>query len=96
MKYRNDLTDIEWALIEPLLPKPAVEKSPDQDFRLVINGILFLIRSGVALRTVQPWSTAERYYWQWQTDGTWERITGALQADRLAVLISRPHPLTEQ
>jgi len=57
----------------------------------VINGILFLIRSGAALCTVPPWSTAESYYWQWQADGTWHRITGAPQASS-----ARPHPLPEQ
>ena len=94
--YRNDLTDVEWSLIEPLLPKPGVDKPPDQDFRLVINGILFLIRSGAALRRVPPWSTAESYYWQWQADGTWHRITGALQADRPGVLLPRSHPLPKR
>ena len=53
---------------------------PDQ--RLVINGIFFLLRSGAALRTAPPWSTAESYYGQWQADGTWDRITAALQAAR--------------
>jgi transposase len=91
-----DLTDVEWCLIEPLLPKPGVDKPPDQDFRLVINAILFLIHTGAALRTVPPWSTAESYYWQWQADGTWHWITGALQADRPGVLLPRPHPLPKQ
>src|SRR5262245_22701254 len=86
--YQNDLTEAEWSLIEPLLPRPRGDDPPGQDFRLVINGILFLIRSGAALRTAPPWSTAESYYWQWQADGTWHRITEALQASRLA--LTRP------
>src|SRR5947207_2336000 len=75
----SDLTDEEWSLIAPLLPGPA----PGVDLRLVINGIFFLLmRSGSPLRTAPPWSTAESYYRQWQADGTWDRITAALQTTR--------------
>ena len=87
--YYGDLTDAEWSLIEPLLPGPA-PGGPGQDLRLVINGILFLIRSGSPVRTAPPWSTVECYYGQWQADGTWDRITAALQATRPG---AGPHPI---
>jgi putative transposase len=80
--YRSDLTDAEWSLIEPLLPRPTGDSRPGQDLRLVINGIFFLLRSGSSLRTAPPWSTVECYYSQWQADGIWDRITAALQAAR--------------
>src|SRR6059058_6006830 len=80
--YRSDLTDAEWSLIEPLLPRPTADGPPGQDHRLVINGILFLMRSGSPLRTAPPWSTVECYYSRWQADGVWDRITAALQAAR--------------
>ena len=77
-RYCSDLTDLEWALIKPLLPGPG---SPaGDDLRLVINGICFLVRSGTSMRTVPPWSIAESYFRQWQADGTWDRIAAALQA----------------
>ena len=77
----SDLTDADWTVIEPLLPK--LPGSPTgHDLRLVINGILFLIRSGSSLRTASPWSTAECYYWQWQADGTWDQIMAVLRVAR--------------
>jgi transposase len=69
----GDLTDTEWFLIEPLLSKPPV-RGTGHDLRLVINGVLFLMRSGSPLRAAPPWSTAESYYWHWQADGTWGKI----------------------
>jgi transposase len=78
----TDLTDAEWSLIEPLLSECPPGNAAGQDLRLVINGIFFLRRSGSALRTAPPWSTAESYYWQWQADGTWDRITATVQAVR--------------
>ena len=80
--YSTDLTDAEWSLIEPLLPGATPGSPPDPDLRLVINGILFLIRSGSSLRTASPWSTAECYYWQWQADGTWDKIMAVLRVAR--------------
>ena len=69
----GDLTDTEWSLIEPLLSRLPI-RMVDHDLRVVINGILFLMRSGSGLRAAPPWSTAESYYWRWQADGTWEKI----------------------
>ena len=79
----SDLTDADWTVIEPLLPK--LPGSPTgHDLRLVINGIFFLMRSGCDLRTSPPWSTAERYYERWRGDGTWEKVMAARQAVRPA------------
>jgi transposase len=90
--YYSHLTDVEWSLIEPLLPRAAADSPPGQDLRLVLNGILFLIRSGSPVRTAPPWSTVECYYGQWQADGTWPRITAALQATRPGAAPPGPHP----
>jgi transposase len=87
----GDLTDAEWSLIEPLLPRPA-GGPPGQDLRLVLNGILFLIRSGAPVHTAPPWSTVECYYAQWRADGTWDRVTAALQGTRPGAAPPGPHP----
>ena|SRR5437763_6507065 len=89
--HYGDLTDAEWSLIEPLLPRVAVGPS-GQALRLVINGILFLIRSGSPVRAAPPWSTVECCYSQWQADGTWDRVTAALQATRAGAAPPGPHP----
>jgi transposase len=82
LPHSSDLTDAEWSLIKPLLLRPEADDPPGQDLRLVINGILFLTRSGSPLRTAPPWSTVECYYCHWQADGTWDRITAVLQFAR--------------
>ena len=52
--YSCDLTDAEWNAIGPLLGEPADDCPARLDLRYVINGILFLLRSGTELRTAPP------------------------------------------
>ncbi|KWW99278.1 Mobile element protein [Carbonactinospora thermoautotrophica] len=60
MVRRHELTDAEWELIEPLLPRPATGR-PRHDDRRVLNGIVWKIRTGVAWRDVPerygPWQS---------------------------------------
>jgi transposase len=81
---RYDLTDEQYALIEPELPtntgKPGHPWSPH---RPIINGILWRLRAGTPWADIParygPWKTVyDRYTW-WRRDGTWERILRALQ-----------------
>ena len=77
MKSR-DLTDEQWALIQPLLPPPHKRGRPRADDRQVLNGILYVLRTGI------PWndlperygddSTCHRRLATWEADGTWERL----------------------
>ena len=56
---RFDLTDFEWSIIEPLLPRKS-RGVPRVDDRRVINGMLFKAKTGVAWRDLPmapPWST---------------------------------------
>ena len=53
---RHELTDEEWALLEPLLPPPRGHGRPYQEHRRILNGILFVLHTGV------PWrDLPERY-----------------------------------
>jgi transposase len=76
---RGDLTDAEWAVLEPLLP--AVSQSRGGrwgDRRRVINGILWRMRTGAPWRDVPerygPWKTCYERYRRWAVDGTWARV----------------------
>jgi transposase len=65
-RYPTDLSDEEWAYIEPLLPSAARTGRPRQvDFREVINAIRYLVRSGCGWRMLPhdfpPYETV--YYW---------------------------------
>lgn len=82
--YPSDLTHAEWHWIEDLLP-PEVGggRHRDTDLRAVVNGILYLLRSGCAWRLLPkeypPWQTVYEYFRQWRTDGTLTRLHDALR-----------------
>jgi putative transposase len=77
--YPTDLTDEQWQLIEPLLPKVKPGGRPrSTNMRDVVNGILYLVRTGCSWRMLPhdfpPWPTVHDYYWRFRRDGTWEKI----------------------
>jgi transposase len=82
---RYDLTDPQWAILEPLLPtgkKPG--RPPKWTKRQLINGIRWRTRVGSPWRDVParygPWQTVYGLFRRWQRDGTWQQILAALQA----------------
>ena len=82
---RSDLTDAQWAVLEPVLPrgkKPG--RPPDRTKRQLIDGIRWRIRTGAPWRDVPPaygpWQTVYGLFRRWQRDGTWRAILTALQS----------------
>ncbi|MEU1488131.1 IS5 family transposase [Streptomyces sp. NPDC005752] len=79
---RGDLTNREWSLLEPHLPPLGGRWS---DHRIVVNGILFRVRTGVPWRDLPErygsWKTVYERHRRWSADGTWDRILQAVQAD---------------
>lgn len=82
---RADLTDAQWAVLEPLLPrgkKPG--RPPKWTKRQLIDGIRWRVRAGAPWRDVPPaygpWQTVYGLFRRWQRDGTWAQILTALQA----------------
>ena len=88
--YPTDLTDGQWALIEPLLPGPAwTGRRRRLDPREVVNALLYLLRTGCQWRLLPHefpnWNSVRYYYDLWLWTGTWERVNAALCArDRCA------------
>jgi putative transposase len=82
--YATDLTDEQWALVEPLLPPakhgghPRVVK-----LRLVLNTILYLDKTGcqwaMLPKDLAKRSTTFDYFSAWKTDGTWQKIMDPLR-----------------
>ncbi|SFT95720.1 Putative transposase of IS4/5 family [Geodermatophilus amargosae] len=65
MQDRHDLTDEQWAVLEPLLP----DRTPRRggrwgDHRPVVDGVLWRTRTGA------PWRDLPPAYGHWQTVGT--------------------------
>ena len=88
--YRSDLTDDQWAIIQPLLPPAKPGGRPRQvDLREVVNTLFYQARTGVQWdylpHDLVPKSTAFDYFVAWGRDGTWQRVVDALRvAVRLA------------
>lgn len=82
---RADLTDAQWAVLSPLLPRPSrVGRPPKRDRRRLIDGIRWRVRAGTPWRDVPtcygPWQTVYGLFRRWQRDGTWARVLTGLQA----------------
>jgi len=83
-KYPTDLTDAQWKLIRPLLPKPKPGGRPRTvNLREILNGIFYIVRGSVQWRMLPhdfpPWGTVHSYDWKWRRDGTRETIQDALR-----------------
>jgi transposase len=81
---RHDLTDEEWALLEPQLPDRTPRRArPWKDHRQVVNGILFRSRTGCPWRDLPSsygkWKTVYNRHRRWSADGTWARVLRELQ-----------------
>ena len=83
--HRGDLSDTQWERLQPLLPpqKPWTGK-PNLDHRTIINGILWIDRTGAPWRDLPEhrlgkWKTVYDYFSKWRADGTYDRILRALQ-----------------
>jgi putative transposase len=84
--YPTDLTDAQWAILEPLVPPCKHGGRPRTvDMREVINTILYLNRTGsqwdMLPHDLLPKSTVYEYFAQWRDDGTWATFVAALRVE---------------
>jgi transposase len=83
LRYASDLTDDEWALIAPFLPEPRRFGRPrTTDLRAVIEALLYISSTGCQWRMLPkcfpPYSTVQRFFYEWRADGLWEQINHEL------------------
>jgi putative transposase len=83
-RYPSDLTDDQWALLEPLIPPAKHGGAPRTvDMREVLNTLFYQSRSGcqwdMLPHDLVPKSTAYDYFLRWRDDGTWQRLVDALR-----------------
>jgi putative transposase len=84
-------------VIAPLLP-PAEPGGRDREVNLreVLNGILYLLRSGCSWRMLPhdlpPWGTVHYYYRRFRLDGTWFKLHEHLRANVRVGAGRHPHP----
>ena len=89
MARREELTDEQWVLIEPLIPElPRRDDGrgrPWRDTRQVMNGVLWILRSRRTLaglaRRFPPYQTCHRRFQQWVGEGTLRKVLEVLAQD---------------
>ena len=81
--YSSDLTDVQWQKIRRLLPKKKKRGRKPLDRRLVINAILYVVRTGCQWRMLPKdspkWTSVYTVFWRWRKDGVWKDVHDALR-----------------
>lgn len=85
--YPTDVSDAEWRLIEPMIPRESKHKRGRHrqvDMREVINAIFYIIRAGCSWRMLPhdlpPWQTVYFYFQRFQRKGVWSKIHAILRS----------------
>ncbi len=83
LRYGSDVTDSEWAILEPLLPPPAeIGRKRAWPMREIVNAIFYVLRGGIAWRLLPdsfpPWRTVYRWFARLRDQGVWESINHVL------------------
>ena len=78
----SELTDAAWARVQPLLPPRALVGRPPRDSRLVLTGVLWVLRTHASWRSLPPeygpWRTVYGRHRLWVATDLWTRILDAL------------------
>ena len=86
------LTAERWEQLGPLLPQQAATGRPAGEHRLIVEGILWLMRTGSAWRDLPerfgPWQTVASRYQRWRKEGRWARILQVLQRSEVPITSS--------
>jgi transposase len=82
----SDLTDAEWALLEPLLPPALPGGRPRKwPLRRIVEALLYVLRGGLVWRMLPPCfppsSTVQRYFYAWRDSGLLQTINHCLLMD---------------
>lgn len=87
--YPSDVTDAEWALIEPLLPPSKSEmgrgRKRTTELRAIYNAIRYVCRTGCAWQYLPndfpPHQTVYKYWRRWERNGVWQNIHSHLRTE---------------
>lgn len=86
--YPSDLTDGQWAKLDPLLkpqwePRHAGGRPRKYELRRVVDALLYVVKTGCQRRQLPsnfpPWLSVHQQFRAWRDDGAWERIGKALR-----------------
>ena len=90
--YPTDLTNEQWAIVEPLIPPSHGGRPPDADYRQMLNGILYRNKAGCQWRMLPkeygPWGKVYYYFAKWRKMSLFPAINAALR-ERVRVAAGR-------
>jgi putative transposase len=83
LRFASDLTDAEWAVLEPLLPPPAATgRPPAWPMREIANAIFYILRGGCPWRMLPdcfpPRQTVYGWFASFRDRGVWQRLNHRL------------------
>ncbi|MHB1712209.1 MAG: transposase [Acidimicrobiales bacterium] len=83
-RYPSDLTDLQWALVEPLLSPAMPGGRPEDHPRIeIVNAIQYLVRTGCSWRqppiNFPPWETVYWHFKRWRDDGSLDALHNTLR-----------------
>lgn len=86
MHTRHDLTDEQWARLEPLFPdRTPIRGGRWMDHRKVFDGVMWRTRCGAPWRDLPEhygnWKTIYNRHRRWSGDGTWRAVLADLRVD---------------
>jgi|SRR5580704_3745285 transposase len=86
--YPSDLSDVQWAKLEPLLSEPRGERHAGgrprkHALRRVVDAVLYVVKTGCQWRQMPanfpPWQTVYQQFRAWRQSRVWERVTKTLR-----------------
>ena len=84
MTKRHELTDEQWKLVEPFIPRSKAKTGRKRkDPRLMLDGIMWILSTGAPWRDLPErfgsCKTVHRHFSNWRQNGTFAKIIDALQ-----------------
>lgn len=84
MPYSSSLTDKEWEIIEPLLPRKKQTRPLKWTKRQILDGVFYQLKNGCNWgdlpKDLPPYSTVFWHYKQWRSEGVLGEVMNALHA----------------
>ena len=78
--YPDDLSDVEWELIEPLISSSMIKqgRTPKYPRKEILNAIFYVLRTGCQWRHLPhdfpPWGSVYLQFWRWKKRGIFDQI----------------------
>jgi len=96
VSYPSDLSDAEWALLEPELRGRRQKNPCGANTRAVVNAVLYIARTGCQWRFLPhdfpKWQTVAKTYYRWINRGVWEKVNETLRRQVRVAVGKEPEP----